>query len=67
MSCEREHTLEQIQQRYAVVVARWAAGLGTPRQSLDDPWWAQGPHMEIDGHCYFVHARGALTWQLAER
>jgi hypothetical protein len=48
----------------AVVAARIAAGLEGPTQSSEDPWWDEGPHIEKDGRCYYVHAMGCLQSHL---
>ena len=29
-----------------------------------DPWWEEGPHIENDGRCYYVHAIGCLQSHL---
>ena len=50
----------------AVVAARKAAGLEAPMQTVDDPWWDEGPHVEESGRSYYVHALGALTFNLGE-
>jgi hypothetical protein len=48
----------------AVIAARKAAGLEPPTKSPEDLWWDEGPHIEKDGRCYYVHAMGCLQSQL---
>ena len=50
----------------AVIAARRAAGLEAPTQTLEDPWWEEGPHFEKGGRSYYVHALGCLESSLGD-
>jgi hypothetical protein len=51
---------ENLLHTMAVIAARKAVGLDVPTQTPEDPWWNEGPHIEKDGHSYYVHAMGCL-------
>ena len=57
-----EYTLHTM----AIIAARKKAGLDLPTASPEDPWWSEGPHIEMDGHSYYVHAMGCLRSQLGQ-
>jgi hypothetical protein len=50
----------------AIIAARRAAGLENRPQSPGDRWWDEGPHIEKDGRCYYVHAMGCLVSHLGD-
>ena len=56
--------LEYVMHTRAVMAARIAVGLEPLPESPDDSWWETGPHLEVDGRSYFVHAMGCLQAQL---
>jgi hypothetical protein len=50
----------------AVIAARKAASLPLPTPSIDARWWSEGPHLEMDGRSYYVHAMGCLQSELGQ-
>ena len=64
MTSRDEEQGEYVLHTTAIYAACKAAGLDLPIRRPEDPWWFDGPHIEMSGRAYYVHALGCFASEL---